>query len=135
MRKSQIIQDLEKDQMKRDIPQFNVGDTLSVQTRIIEGDKERLQMFTGIVVARKGCGLTETVTLYRVSYGSCMERIFPIHSPKIAKIQVEKKGKVRRSKLYYLRGQTGKNAKVQQEYLAMAKTTVAATQEQPGTVS
>lgn len=112
MTKKQIIQNLDKQYLKSDIPQFNVGDTVRVHTRIIEGDKERIQMFTGTVIARQGTGLAETFALHRVAYGEGMERIFLLHSPRISKIEVMKEGDVRRSKLYYLRGTSGKKAKV-----------------------
>ena len=119
MTKTQLIQELDQAQLKKDIPQFSAGDTLNVYVRIIEGNKERLQSFAGTVIARKGCGLSETVTLYRVSYGSSMERVFPIHSPRIAKIEVVKRGKVKLAKLYYLRGAMGKKSKVQEQILGV----------------
>lgn len=106
-----IIQKLEQEQLK-EMPNFNVGDTVRVHTRIIEGDKERIQVFTGTVIARKGTGLSETFSVHRVAYGEGMERVFPLHSPRIAKIEVMKEGHVRRSKLYYLRGTSGKKSKV-----------------------
>ncbi|MBS3904452.1 MAG: 50S ribosomal protein L19 [Simkania sp.] len=107
------IQALEEKQLKSSIPEFSVGDTLNIHTRIIEGEKERIQLFTGTVIARKGGGLSETVSLYRVAYGAGIERVFSIHSPRIAKIEVARRGKVRKAKLYYLRGASGKKAKVQ----------------------
>lgn len=103
---------LEKKQLKNNIPNFRVGDTIKVHQRIIEGEKERIQIFMGTVIARKGSGISETVSLHRVAYGEGMERIFVLHSPRIAKIEVVKRGKVRRSKLYYLRGTTGKAARI-----------------------
>jgi len=112
MTKKQIIQNLDQPYMKTDLPQFNVGDTLRVHTRIIEGDKERIQMFTGTVIAKKGTGLSETFTLHRVAYGEGMERLFLLNSPRISRIEILKEGDVRRSKLYYLRGTSGKKAKV-----------------------
>lgn len=115
MKQNKVIQEVEAEFLKKDIPPFRVGDTLNVHTRIIEGDKERIQMFTGTVIARRGSGLSETVALYRVSYGAAMERVFLIHSPKIAKLEVVKTGKVRKGKLYYLRGVTGKAAKVEEQ--------------------
>ncbi len=115
MKQCKVIQEIEEGILKKDIPSFNVGDTLNVHTRIIEGDKERLQMFTGTVIARRGSGLSETVALYRVSYGAGMERVFLIHSPKIAKIEVAKCGKVRRSKLHNIRGASGKAAKIEEQ--------------------
>lgn len=112
MSKHAVIQKLEKEQMKTDIPFFGIGDTISVHTRIIEGSKERTQIFTGTVIARKGYGISETFSLHRVAHGMGMERVFMLHSPRISKIEVVKEGKVRRGKLYYLRGKTGKKAKV-----------------------
>src|SRR5438445_2811417 len=117
MSKNPLIQKLEEEKMKKDTPEFRVGDTLRVHTRIIEeGGKERLQMFAGTVIARKGCGISETVSLHRIAYGEGMERVVFLHSPLVAKIEVVKKGAVRRSKLYYLRGTSGKAAKVKGRY-------------------
>ncbi len=115
MKQCQLIQSIEKDHIKADLPSFNVGDSISVSTRIVEGDKERVQVFTGTVIAIKGSGLSTTVSLYRVSYGSGMERVFLLHSPRISKIEILKIGKVRRAKLYYLRGASGKAAKVKEQ--------------------
>ena len=112
MNQNQLIQEIEGALLKSNVPRFNVGDTLIIHTRIIEGEKERLQGFTGTVIARRGSGLSETVALYRVSYGAGMERVFMIHSPKIAKIELVRSGKVRKAKLYYLRGTSGKKSKV-----------------------
>jgi len=112
MSKSAVIQKLEKKQLKKDIADFRIGDTVKIHTRIIEGQKERIQIFTGTVIARKGTGLSETFSVHRVAYGEGMERVFPLHSPRIAKIEVVKEGDVRRSKLYYLRGTSGKASKV-----------------------
>lgn len=120
MNECKVIQDIEAEYLKKDIPAFRVGDTLNVHTRIIEGEKERIQIFTGTVIAKRGCGLSETVALYRVSYGAGMERVFTIHSPRIAKIEVSRTGKVRRGKLYYLRGSSGKKSKVK-EHIGPAK--------------
>jgi|SRR5579862_2688110 len=114
MRQCQDIQQLEADQLKKDVPEFHVGDTISVHQKIAEGDKERIQLFTGTVIARRGGGLSETITLYRHSYGAGMERIFLLHSPKVAKIEVIKTGKVRKGKLYYLRGTSGKASKIKE---------------------
>lgn len=110
-----LIEELEKEQLKKDISEFNVGDTIRVSTRIIEREKERIQAFQGTVIAKKGSGLSETFSLHRISHGEGMERVFCLHSPRIAKIEVVKKGDVRRAKLYYLRGTTGKKAKVQEK--------------------
>lgn len=115
MKQNPLIQSLENDQIKKELPNFRVGDTVSVHTRIIEGEKERIQVFTGTVIARKGSGLSETVSLYRISYGSGMERVFMLHSPRIAKMELVKSGKVRKSKLYYIRGAFGKKAKIQEK--------------------
>lgn len=112
MSKAAIIQKLEKAQLRKKVTNFSVGDTVSVHTRIIEGEKERIQVFTGTVIARKGTGVSETFSLHRVAYGEGMERVFPLHSPRIAKIEIVKQGRVRRGKLYYLRGTSGKAAKV-----------------------
>lgn len=127
MKTTKMMQEIEGEFLKKDLPDFRVGDTVSVHTRIIEGEKERIQVFTGIVIARRGAGLSETVALYRVSYGAGMERVFLIHSPRVAKIEVVKSGKVRKSKLYYLRGASGKAAKVK-EQIGGADNAVAAPQ-------
>lgn len=115
MKYNKEITSLEMEQMKKDIPDFRIGDTLSIHTRIIEGEKERIQVFTGTVIARRGSGISETIALYRISYGSGVERVFMLHSPKIAKLEVVKKGKVRKGKLYFLRGAFGKKAKIQEK--------------------
>lgn len=112
MSKIAVIEKLESKQLKKNIASFRVGDSVRVHTRIIEGEKERVQVFTGTVIARKGSGLSETFSVHRVAYGEGMERVFPLHSPRIAKIEVIKEGEVRRSKLYYLRGTSGKASKV-----------------------
>ena len=126
MSQHDLIKQLEQDQLKESITDFAIGDTIRVHIRIIEGDKERIQMFQGTVIARKGQGLSETFSLHRVSYGEGMERVFLLHSPRIAKIEVVKRGKVARAKLYYLRGKTGKSAKVSQMLGAPAKAKAAA---------
>jgi large subunit ribosomal protein L19 len=110
-----LIEAYDDEQLKKDVPEFGIGDTIRVSTRIVEGEKERIQVFQGTVIARKGHGLSETFSLHRVSYGEGMERVFYLHSPRIVKIQVVKKGDVRRAKLYYLRGKTGKQAKVKEK--------------------
>lgn len=114
MKQCQIIQEIEAVQLKKNVPTFRVGDTVNVHMRIVEGEKERIQMFSGTVIARKGTGLSETFSLYRFSYGAGIERVFLIHSPKISKIEVVKTGKVRKSKLYYLRGSSGRASKVKE---------------------
>lgn len=121
MSRSPVIEEIESSYLKEKVPAFNVGDTVRVQTRIIEGDKERMQAFLGTVIAKKGQGLSETFTLYRTAYGSSMERVFLLHSPRIAEIEVVRPGKVRRAKLYYLRGRSGKKAKVREQYVAGEK--------------
>jgi large subunit ribosomal protein L19 len=105
-----IIDAIEKEQFKTDTAKFKVGDGVRVHTRVVEGDKERIQIFAGIVIGRKGRGLNETFTVRRISYGEGVERVFPIHSPRIAKVEVEKAGRARRAKLNYLRGRKGKEA-------------------------
>lgn len=119
--KNRVLQKLEQTQMKKDVPEFRVGDTIRVHTRIIEGEKERIQVFTGTVIARKGAGISETFSVHRVAYGEGMERVFPLHSPRIAKIEVAKEGHVRRAKLYYLRGTSGKAAKVKGRFTLRKK--------------
>jgi len=105
-----ITQKIESEQFKSDLKPFKVGDTVKVHTRVVEGDKERIQVYSGIVIGRKGTGINENFTVRRVSYGEGVERVFPIHSPRIAKIEVERKGAVRRAKLNYLRLRKGKSA-------------------------
>ena len=109
-----IIEQIEKENLKGSVPEFNVGDTVKVSFKVIEGTKERIQSFEGIVIARKNSGIRATFTLRRVSYGIGVERTFPLHSPKVADIKVVRRGKVRRAKLYYLRDLTGKAAKVEE---------------------
>ena len=104
-----------KDLLKSDIPEFNSGDTISIDVRVIEGDKERIQRFQGVVIARKHGGIEETVTVRKISSGVGVERIFPIHSPMLASIKVIRRGKVRRAKLHYLRKLTGKAARIQEK--------------------
>jgi len=107
---SDIISKIDSEQLKSDVTAFRVGDTIKVHTRVIEGDKERIQIFAGIVIARKGSGLNEAFTVRKISYGEGVERVFPLHSPKVAKIEVTKQGKVRRARLHYLRSRQGKEA-------------------------
>ncbi len=134
MKQCQVIQEIEAQQLKAHVAEFKVGDTLCVHQRIIEGDKERVQQFTGTVIARRGGGLSETFALYRFSYGSGVERIFLLHSPKISKIEVVRTGDVRKSKLHYLRGTSGKASKVK-EQIGIKKTaeTVEVVPEAPAT--
>jgi large subunit ribosomal protein L19 len=105
-----IIAKIEQEQTKNDVPDFAVGDTVAVHTRVVEGDKERIQIYSGIVLWRRGSALSEAFCVRRISYGEGVERVFPIHTPRIAKIVIEKKGIVRRAKLFYLRKRTGKDA-------------------------
>lgn len=112
MSKSAMIEELVQPQLKTDIPHFCVGDKVSVHVKIVEGNKERVQVFTGTVIARKGSGISETFSVHRVAYGEGMERVFLLNSPRVVKIEVIKEGDVRRSKLYYLRGTQGKAARV-----------------------
>ncbi len=107
-----VLKSLEGKHLKENIPDFNTGDTLRIYVKIIEGDKERIQIFQGTVISRKGGGVSESFTVRKVSAGIGVERVFPLHSPNISKIQVMKRGKVRRSKLYYLRGLKGKKARI-----------------------
>ena len=101
-----IVDVIEKEQMKKATPHFSIGDQVDVSVKIIEGDKERIQVFSGVVIARNGGGFKETFTVRRIVQGEGVERVFPIHSPKITDIKVVKSGKVRRAKLYYMRGRT-----------------------------
>ena len=115
-----IIAELEREEAarvltadhKKDIPDFSAGDTLRVQVRIKEGERERLQAFEGVCIARNGGGLNESFTVRKISFGEGVERVFPLYSPNVAEIEVKKKGRVRRAKLYYLRGRTGKSARI-----------------------
>ncbi|MCX7710386.1 MAG: 50S ribosomal protein L19 [Clostridia bacterium] len=107
-----IIKALEQEQLKNDLPSLNIGDYVKIHVKIKEGNRERLQAFEGTIIAKKGEGLKETFTVRRISYGVGVERIFPVHSPKIDHIEVIRQGKVRRAKLYYLRERVGKAAKV-----------------------
>ena len=103
------------EQLREDVPQFNVGDTIKVHNLIREGTRERIQIFEGTGIARHGGGISETFTVRRVAYGCGVEKTFPIHSPHVAKVEVVRLGKVRRSKLYYLRDRVGKAAKVKEQ--------------------
>ena len=130
-----VIDKIQKDQMdkiiaERSIPDFSAGDTIKVDVKIVEGDKERIQAFEGLCIARSGGGLNESFTVRKISYGEGVERIFPIFSPKIAGITVLKKGKVRRAKLYYLRDRRGKSARIV-EKIQISKRDTKAQVEQP----
>ena len=105
-----LISKIEQEQMKDEVTPFNVGDTVKVHTRVREGNKERIQIFAGIVLAKRGTGVNQAFTVRKISYGEGVERVFPVHSPRIAKIEVTARGKVRRAKLHYLRERIGKRA-------------------------
>lgn len=107
-----IIDIIEQEGLRTDLPDFNIGDNVKVYVKVVEGTRERLQAFEGTVIAKKNGGIRETFTVRRLSFGVGVERTFPLHSPKIDHIEITRKGKVRRAKLYYLRGRTGKAAKV-----------------------
>ena len=109
-----VIIELEKSMMRSDLPDFRSGDTISVHYKIKEGDRERIQIFEGVVIAKKGGGVRETFIVRKVSYGVGVERIFPLHTPLIDKIEVKKKGKVRKAKLYYLRGRSKKASRIKE---------------------
>lgn len=109
-----IVDIIEKEAMKTNLPELSIGDTVKVWVKVVEGNRERLQAFEGIIIAFKNGSVRETFTVRRLSFGVGVERTFPLHSPKIDHIEVTRKGKVRRAKLYYLRGRTGKAAKVKQ---------------------
>ncbi len=105
---------IEKEQLRQDIPQFRPGDTVRVSVKVVEGSRERVQLFEGVCIKRKGTGLRENFTVRRMSYGVGVERTFPLHAPSLDKIQVVRHGKVRRAKLYYLRDLTGKAARIKE---------------------
>jgi len=109
------IQELEEAQLKTDLPEFGPGDTVRVQVRVKEGDRERLQAFEGVVIAKRNRGLNSSFTVRKISYGEGVERVFQTHSPLVASIEVKRRGDVRRAKLYYLRSRTGKSARIKQK--------------------
>lgn len=110
-----IIDQIEKEQLRNDIAPFNIGDTVKVFVKVKEGEKERIQAYEGVVIAKKGTSVRETFTVRRVSFGIGVERTFPMHSPRIEKVVVVRKGKVRRAKIYYIRNLSGKAAKVKED--------------------
>lgn len=110
----QLLQLVEKSSLKTEVPDFQIGDTVDVHTRILEGEKERIQIFNGVVIARAGSGSRETFVVRRIVAGEGVERKFPLHSPKIAKIEVKRRGVVRRAKLYYLRDRVGKAVRLRE---------------------
>lgn len=115
-----IIATIEKEQLKT-TTKFNVGDSVRVHTKVVEGGKERIQIYAGIVIARRGTGINENFTVRRISYGEGVERVFPVNSPRIAKIEIEREGSARRAKLYYLRNRIGKQAMAVKEKATVAK--------------
>jgi large subunit ribosomal protein L19 len=110
-----LLDKIESEQFRKEPLRFHVGDTVRVHTKVVEGDKERIQIFAGVVIGRRGRGLNETFTVRRISYGEGVERIFPVHSPRIERVEVERKGEVRRAKLTYLRKRVGKGATLVKE--------------------
>ncbi|KUP07090.1 50S ribosomal protein L19 [Bacillus coahuilensis m2-6] len=109
-----LIQEITKEQLRSDLPAFRSGDTVRVHVNIVEGNRERIQVYEGVVIKRRGGGISETFTVRKVSYGVGVERTFPVHTPKIAKLEVIRRGKVRRAKLYYLRNLRGKAARIKE---------------------
>ncbi len=110
-----LLDKIQSAQFRKDDAKFNVGDSVKVHTKVVEGDKERIQVFSGVVIGKRGRGLNETFTVRRISYGEGVERIFPLHSPRVDKIEVERQGEVRRAKLTYLRSRLGKGATLVKE--------------------
>ena len=111
---SNIITEITKEQLRSDLPTFRPGDTVKVHVKVVEGTRERIQLFEGVVIKRRGGGISETFTVRKISYGVGVERTFPVHTPKIAKLEVTRRGKVRLSKLYYLRNLRGKAARIKE---------------------
>lgn len=109
-----IVREIGQQQMKKDIPAFRAGDTVRVHVKVVEGQRERIQVFEGVVIQRRGGGISEMFTVRKISYGVGIERTFPLHSPRLAKIEVARRGKVRRAKLYYLRNRRGKAARIKE---------------------
>ena len=126
------LQRLEQTFPTNTLPEFKIGDTVRVHVKVIEGEKERIQVFEGLVIARKGKKISETVTVRKISYGVGVERIFPVNSPNIAKVEIARKGKVRRAKLYYLRDKKGKQAKVAEREFSKGKKDKATDDVVPG---
>lgn len=110
-----IMRELTSDQLKTDLPNFSAGDTLRIHVRVIEGDKERIQVFEGTVIQRKGSGIQETITVRKITQGVATERIFPLHSPRIAEIECTRRGRVRRARLFYLRSRKGRAARIREQ--------------------
>ncbi|MDX1561505.1 MAG: 50S ribosomal protein L19 [Gammaproteobacteria bacterium] len=112
---SELIDQLEREQLKQDVPSFGPGDTVIVQVRVKEGERERLQAYEGVVIAKRNRGLHSSFTVRKVSHGEGVERVFQTHSPAVAEIQVKRRGNVRRAKLYYLRDRSGKSARIKEK--------------------
>lgn len=112
---SNVIDEINREQMRKDVPDFAVGDTVQVQVAVREGNRERLQPFEGVVIAKRNRGLHSSFTLRKMSHGEGVERVFPMHSPVVASVKVKRRGDVRRAKLYYLRGRTGKAARIKEK--------------------
>ena len=112
---SKLIDEIEQEQLKTDLPEFDPGDSVRVQVKVREGNRERLQAFEGVVIAKKNRGLTSSFTVRKISYGEGVERVFQTHSPMVESVEVRRRGDVRRAKLYYLRGRTGKSARIKEK--------------------
>ena len=121
-----LFDKIEAEQFRKDSAKFNVGDSVRVHTKVVEGDKERIQIFSGVVIGRRGRGLNATFTVRRISYGEGVERVFPLHSPRVEKVEVERQGNVRRAKLTYLRSRLGKGATLVKEKEGSRTTAAAA---------
>src|SRR5699024_6988747 len=113
-RMQKLIEEITKEQLRTDLPEFRAGDTVKVHVKVVEGSRERIQVFEGVVIKRQNGGISETFTVRKMSYGVGVERTFPVHSPRVAKIEVTRRGKVRRAKLYYLRNLRGKAARIKE---------------------
>ena len=110
-----LIENIEKEYLKEDLPEFKSGDTIKVNVKVSEGNRERLQTFEGVIISINGVGISKTITVRKLSFGVGVERIFPVHAPIVESIEIQRKGKVRRSKLYYLRDRIGKSAKIKED--------------------
>src|SRR5947209_3234392 len=129
--RNSIVKQAEESSLKKDAPKFEVGDTIDVHTRIVEGEKERIQVFSGTVIMKKGCGINETFTVRRIVNNEGVERGFPLHSPFIAKVVVKRGGETRRAKLYYLRGRVGKSVRLTEKRKVGAKKAAAPAPAEP----
>jgi large subunit ribosomal protein L19 len=129
--RNKFIEGVEAVHLKKEVPEFEIGDTVAVGVRIVEGSKERIQPFIGVVIARRGGGMSETFTVRRIVANEGVERVFPLHSPRVVSVEVQRRGKVRRSKLYFLRDRVGKARKLRERRISSAKTRTAAKGETP----